>query len=85
MPPPNYLAFAILTNILCCLPAGIVSIVYASEVNSKWMVQDYEGARRASRNAKTWAIVSAVSFVAIFILMILFYAIVGLASLSIQH
>lgn len=27
---PNYLVFAILTTVLCCLPAGIPAIVYAA-------------------------------------------------------
>jgi len=57
-PPPNYLVWAILTTILCCLPFGIVSIVYAAQVNSKWQVGDVAGANQASKNAKTWAWVS---------------------------
>jgi hypothetical protein len=57
-PPPNYLAWSIVTTILCCLPFGIVSIVYAAQVNSKWQTGDYEGAMLASKNAKTWAWVS---------------------------
>ncbi|SFQ43506.1 MULTISPECIES: CD225/dispanin family protein [Actinomadura] len=59
-PPPNHLPWAIATTILCCLPAGIVSIVFAAQVNSKWMSGDQAGAYKASNNAKTWAIVSAV-------------------------
>lgn len=55
VPPPNYLVWAILTTILCCLPFGIVSIVYAAQVNSKWTAGDYEGAESASKNAKIWA------------------------------
>lgn len=58
--PNNHLALAIITTILCCLPTGIVSIVYATQVNSKFNIGDYEGAERASKNAKTWWIVSAV-------------------------
>jgi hypothetical protein len=59
MPPPgttvpNYLVFAILTTVLCCLPAGIPAIVYASQVNGKLMAGDYAGARAASNNAKLW-------------------------------
>ncbi len=57
-PPPNYLVWGILTTILCCLPFGIVSIVYAAQVNSKWMAGDYDGAQSSSRNAKIWAWVS---------------------------
>jgi len=59
MPPPgttvpNYLVFAILTTVLCCLPAGIPAIVYAAQVNGKLMAGDYAGARAASNNAKLW-------------------------------
>lgn len=57
-PPPNYLVWSILTTILCCLPFGIVSIVYAAQVNSKWQTGDYAGARLASKNAKLWALVA---------------------------
>lgn len=57
-PPPNYLAWAIVTTILCCLPFGIVSIIYAAQVNSKWTAGDVSGAFQSSKNAKTWAWVS---------------------------
>lgn len=59
-PPPNYLAIAILSTIFCCLPTGIISIIYAAQVNSKWASDDFTGAQMASNNAKTWAIVSIV-------------------------
>jgi hypothetical protein len=32
---PNHLVWAILTTIFCCLPFGIVAIVYAAQVNTK--------------------------------------------------
>ena len=57
-PPPNYLVWAILTTILCCLPFGIVSIIFAAQVNSKWTAGDYAAAQDASKNAKIWAWVS---------------------------
>jgi Interferon-induced transmembrane protein len=52
-PPPNNLVWAILTTIFCCLPAGVVSIVYAAQVNSKWAQGDVAGAQKASQNART--------------------------------
>ena len=58
-PPDNYLVWAILTTVFCCLPAGIVSIVYSAQVNGKFYSGDIDGAERASENAKTWAIISA--------------------------
>jgi Interferon-induced transmembrane protein/zinc-ribbon domain len=57
-PVPNYLVFAILTTVFCCLPFGIVSIVYAAQVNSRVAGGDHLGALEASSKAKTWAIVS---------------------------
>lgn len=54
-PPPNYLVFAILTTIFCCQILGIVSIVFAAQVNSKWNSGDIQGAMDASKNAKLWA------------------------------
>lgn len=57
---PNHLVWAILATIFCCIPFGIVSIVYAAQVNGKLAGGDYRGARSASANARTWAIASAV-------------------------
>ena len=55
---PNYLVQAILVTIFCCQPFGIVSIVYAAQVNVKVEAEDIGGARQASQNAKVWAWVS---------------------------
>lgn len=51
----SHLAKAIIATILCCLPLGIVSIVYAAQVSGKVAAGDVVGAREASRNADTWA------------------------------
>lgn len=50
----NYLVFAVLTTVLCCLPAGIPAIIYAAQVNSKLLAGDLAGAQAASNNAKLW-------------------------------
>ena len=77
-PPPHvptYLVQAILVTIFCCLPFGIVSIVYAAQVNGKLEAGDIVGARHASTNARTWAWVSfgvGLSSVALYALMVLF-------------
>jgi len=74
LPPSNYLAFAIITTIICCLPFGIVSIIFASQVNSKWAAGDIAGAQSSSRNAKTWAWVSfavAISGLVIYLIVVL--------------
>lgn len=51
---PNYLVQAILVTIFCCLPFGIVGIVFAAQVNGKLSAGDYQGAVQASQNAKKW-------------------------------
>jgi hypothetical protein len=51
---PNYLVQAILCTLCCCLPFGIVAIVYAAQVNSKLAGGDFHGALNASQNARTW-------------------------------
>ena len=80
LPPPNYLVWAILTTIFCCLPFGIISIIFAAQVNSKWIAGDYEGARNSSKNAKLWAWVSAgIGFVFVVINLIVAFTI-GLAA-----
>lgn len=58
--PNNYLVIAILSTLCCCLPLGIVSIVYAAKVNGLYMSKQYEAAEQASKNAKKWAIIAAV-------------------------
>ena len=59
--PPSYLLWAILSCIVCCVPTGIVAIIYSSSVSTKYFSRDYEGARRASRLAQIWIIVSIVA------------------------
>jgi hypothetical protein len=55
---PNYLVFSILATVLCCLPAGIVAIIYAAQVNGKLQAGDIAGAQLASKNAKMWCWIS---------------------------
>ena len=51
---------AILVTILCCLPFGIVSIVYAAKVSGLVAAGNIAEAERAAKNAKTWALVGAI-------------------------
>jgi uncharacterized membrane protein YvbJ len=52
---PNHLVQAILTTIFCCLPFGIVAIVYAAQVNPWIHGGNAEAAMNASRKARMWA------------------------------
>ena len=57
---PNHLVGAILATLFCCLPFGIVAIVYASGVNGKIAAGDIAGAQAASQKASTWINVSVI-------------------------
>ena len=46
---PNYLVHAILCTLFCCLPLGIVAIVYAAQVNTKAAAGDIEIGRASCR------------------------------------
>ena len=50
----NYLVGSILVTIFCCLPFGLVALIYASKVNTCLALGDIAGAQAASQSAKTW-------------------------------
>ena len=58
--PPTNLVWAIITTLLCCLPAGIVGIFYAIKVQNKYREGDIEGAKRASETGAWWCIASII-------------------------
>ena len=58
--PDNYLVWAILSTLLCCLPFGIVAIVKSSKVDTLWYAGNHVEAIQASNDAKKWSIISAV-------------------------
>ncbi len=51
---PTYLVQAILVTLFCCMPFGIVAIVYAATAQSKNQVGDTNGAMIASNSAGKW-------------------------------
>ncbi|MBB1062150.1 CD225/dispanin family protein [Marilutibacter spongiae] len=57
---PNNLVWAILTTLFCCMPLGIVSIVYAARVDGLRAAGDIAGARSAADSARNWALASAI-------------------------
>jgi hypothetical protein len=53
---PNYLVPAIISAV-CCFPLGIISIVFAAQVNGKVAAGDIAGALQASKMAKIFSYV----------------------------
>lgn len=58
--PPTYLVWSVIATILCCFIPGIVAIINSAKVSTKYFAGDIDGARRASRNAEIWIIISFV-------------------------
>jgi predicted secreted protein len=78
--PDNYLVWAILSTLFCCLPLGVASIVFAAQVDGKYNSGDFAGAQQSSEKAKKFAMWSAIAGVVIAVLYILFF--VALAASS---
>lgn len=80
--PQNYLIWAILTTLFCCLPLGIVSIVYAAQVDGKLASGDYAGAVASSENAKRWAIIGVIGGVIFYLSLFVIFPLIGLSIFS---
>ncbi len=59
--PPTNLVWAILATVLCCQILGIVAIIYAAQVESKYRMGQYDLARKYSDRAAIWCMVSIVA------------------------
>lgn len=53
-PPRTWLIESILVTLFCCLPLGIVGIVNAAKVESRFNAGNIAGSVRASEEAKKW-------------------------------
>lgn len=80
--PKNYLVESILVTIFCCLPFGIVGIVFSSQVNSKYEAGDYEGAIMASKEAKKWVNWGFISGIIITVGFLFLYGLIILGLIS---
>ena len=71
MPPANHLIEAILVTIFCCLPFGIVAIIYAAKVEGAFYAGDEDEALRLSQNARKWSIIGLICGLVAILLYIL--------------
>ena len=69
---PNYLWQSIVVTLCCCLPLGIVSIIFAAQVNSKLAQGDIAGAREASQKAKMFALIGFGVGIVVIVLSMIF-------------
>ena len=73
--PKTWLVESILVTLFCCLPLGIVGIINAAKVDSRFETGNLEGAKRASADAKQYVTISfwigIVGIIAYFFLVVL--------------
>jgi hypothetical protein len=54
---PNFLIPAII-SLFCCLPLGVVGVIFAAQVNGKVAAGDTQGALDASKKAKLFSYIA---------------------------
>lgn len=69
--PKTWLVESILATIFCCLPLGIVGIVNAAKVESKYNTGDVVGALESSKEAGKWTKISFFIGIAVYVIYIL--------------
>ena len=78
---PNYLVPAII-SLFCCLPLGVVAVIFAAHVNGKVTAGDSAGALDASKKAKMFSFIAIGLGLAGIICYILIWVIWGVAMVA---
>jgi len=73
---PNFLVPAII-SLFCCLPLGIVAVIFAAQVNSKVVAGDTAGAQDSAKKAKMFSYISIGLGLLGIICYVLFFLIMG--------
>jgi hypothetical protein len=79
-PPKSWLIESILVTLFCCLPLGIVGIVNATKVESRFYAGDVAAANQASADAGKWTKIGFWVGLAIGVLYILMVVVFGVGA-----
>src|SRR6266850_7645390 len=73
---PNNLVLAIVASVVsffaCCIPHGLISLIFALQVDKKSAAGDIEGAANSSKQAKMWAWISIIIAIVGFVIAMVF-------------
>lgn len=67
---PNYLWQSIVVTLFCCLPFGIVGIVFAAKVDGLKQAGNTQAALEASQSAKKWCLAAFITGLVVLVLYI---------------
>lgn len=77
--PKTWLVESILATLFCCIPFGIVGLIYSTQISSYFNHGNYAAAEEASRNAGKWTKIAFFTGIAIYLLYFIFYAMIGVS------
>lgn len=73
--PDTWLWQSIVVTLLCCLPAGVVGIIFAAQANSAVSAGDYAEAREKAKTARLATLIGLGLGVVVVLIYIVFFAI----------
>ena len=86
---PNNLVLAIVASAVslfaCCIPHGLISLIFALQVDKKSAAGDFEGAANSSKQAKMWAWISIIIAIAGFVIAMVFGVFGAVLSVIFSH
>ena len=73
---PNYLVPAIL-SLFCCMPLGVVAVIFAAQVNGKVAAGDIAGATDSAKKAKMFSFIAIGLGLLLILCYIVFIVLIG--------
>jgi len=59
-------------GILGCTVIGIIGLIFALQVNSKWQMGDYNGAHESAKVAKIMGIIGLIGFILMIVFVVIY-------------
>lgn len=81
-PPKTWLVESILVTLFCCLPFGIIGIINASKVESRFFAGAVDEAMKASQDAAKWTKIGFFVGLGVIVLYLILWLVVGVGAIA---